>query len=395
MAVSSHKRILIGITGSIAAYKIPFLVQLLKRHQFDIKIMLSKNAEKFVTKTTLETLCGHRIYCAQQDDMQHIQLARWADSILIAPATANIIAKLAVGSADELLTQTCLATKAPIHIAPAMNTNMWSHTATQKNIRNLQQLGYQLIDPDHGEQACGDIGVGRMQEPESILARILKSENPSPSILITAGPTHEPIDSVRYLSNRSSGKMGYAIAKAAVHRGLAVSLVSGPTAISMPYGVDAHYVKTAHEMHSKVMEVATSHDIFVSVAAVSDFRFDDPSDSKISSRKEVLDLRLVKNPDIAASVGHLKSKRPFCVAFTLQDMLDTNKAFVKLNEKKCDLIFLNTIGPDSGFEVDENSLSYMSLDARTPIDLGQGSKLSLAEKVMDVILNTHCDSFKT
>jgi len=326
--------ILLGITGGIAAYKCGELVRQLKALQSDVRVVMTDAAKQFVTPTTLHALSSHRVYnslwpSGDSDPMEHISLARWADQILIAPATAHCIAKLAHGLADDLLTTLCLASQAPIALAPAMNKEMWLAKATQDNVSILQKRGVKILGPAEGEQACGETGPGRMMEPGEIAKAI--TANPDIRLtpfssgydlskkktLITAGPTQEALDPIRYLSNHSSGKMGFALAKAAHAAGAQVCLVTGPVTLETPEGVERVDVKTANQMLDAVMTRIQDTDIFIGCAAVADYRPTKPVDSKIKKNTDTLSLHLIKNPDILATVS-ASEKKPFTVGFAAE-----------------------------------------------------------------------------
>ena len=318
-----NKNIVVGITGGIAAYKAAELTRLLIKEGAGVRVVMTKAAQTFITPLTFQALSGEPVRSelfdpAHEAAMGHIELARWADLILIAPATANLIAKLAHGRADDLLSTLCLATAAPITVAPAMNQQMWQSDATRDNIKHLQARDVTILGPVNGDQACGETGPGRMQEPERILTRIKHIFTPrrleGKRILITAGPTREPIDPVRYLSNRSSGKMGFAIATAAVQAGATVTLIAGPVSLEINKAVKRINVETAVNMHTKVLEHIDLCDIFIATAAVSDYRPETMETQKIKKGADRLTLLLRRNPDILGDVAD-RSIRPFCVGF--------------------------------------------------------------------------------
>lgn len=366
---------LLGITGGIAAYKTPELVRLLKKQGKELRVVLSSGAKSFVTPMSLQAVSGHPVYselldCDFEAAMGHIELARWADAILIAPLSANRLAALALGMADDLLTTLCLATKAPIWVAPAMNQAMWHHPATQHNIALLQSRGIQILGPDWGEQACGDVGLGRMLQPEEIVSTILQAPSmlatSSPlnnlSMMITAGPTREPIDPVRYISNRSSGKMGYALAEAACRLGAKVTLISGPVALPTPQGVTRIDVTTAQEMLNAVMAHYQHHPIFISAAAVCDFRVENIAPQKIkkTAQQNSLDLQFIANPDIVKTIASLTDK-PFCVGFAAETEKGDVYAKQKLQDKGLDLIAMNDVSQkEIGFDAACNALTVFS-----------------------------------
>lgn len=361
--------IVLGISGSIAAYKAPELVRRLKERAADVQIVLTASAEEFVTPTALQAVSGRPIRSNLWDReaeaaMSHIELARWADVVLIAPATAEIIARLAGGAAPDLLTTLCLATEAPIAIAPAMNQVMWSNPAVQANRDTLAKRGVTIIGPGSGSQACGETGEGRMTEPDEIAAIVCspafggKAEHGPLSgrtVLITAGPTREPIDPVRYITNRSSGKMGFAMARAAEAAGARVILVSGPVAIEDPRNVEVVRVETAEQMYEATHARARDADIFIAAAAVADYRPASAAAQKIKKDAETMQIDLVRSRDILASVAALDAA-PFTVGFAAETNDLREYALGKLEKKKLDMIIANRVGDDCGFDRDENTV---------------------------------------
>lgn len=362
------KKIVLGVTGSIAIYKSSELIRLLKKAGCEVQVVATKSSKEFIAPLTFQTLSGRQVY----DDMfnrdiefniGHISIARWADLILIAPASANIIAKMANGIADDLLSTICLASKVPIVVAPGMNEAMWENPATQENISTLLKRGVKLIGPDSGFQACGEIGNGRMSEPKEIiesietffLPQILKNMK----IMITAGPTIEPIDPARYISNYSSGKMGYSIADMAQKMGADVTLVSGPVHLEPLLGIKLIKVKTANEMFNAVMDNIDDIDIFIGAAAVADYRLDQPFAEKLKKSEDSLTLKLVKNPDILSSVSKL-NKVPVVVGFSAETNNLEENAAIKLNAKKIDIIAGNIVGENKGFNSEDNELTLLT-----------------------------------
>lgn len=320
------KRILLGVTGGIAAYKAAELLRLLMKQGVDVQVAMTQAACHFITPTTMQGLSGKPVFTDQWDasapnSMAHINLSRTADAIVIAPATANFIAKLAHGLADDLLSTLCLARNCPLLVAPAMNREMWQNAAMQRNIAQLLADGVQVLGPDCGVQACGEEGMGRMLEAErlaqDIMAFFQPKQLPGKRVLVTAGPTYEAIDAVRGITNRSSGKMGYAIAQAALEQGAEVVLVSGPTALAKPQGAQCVDVVSAAQMFEAVQQRAGDCDIFIGVAAVADYRVAQPSEQKIKKSAATLTLELVPNPDILAYVANLPNP-PFCVGFAAE-----------------------------------------------------------------------------
>lgn len=358
-----NRKILLGITGGIAAYKTPELIRMLTKSGAQVRVVMTDAATRFVTPTTLQTVSGEPVslslWQSDTDAMEHIALARWADLILVAPATADFIAQLAHGFAADLLTTICLATRAPLYVAPAMNQQMWSNVATQTNCQLLQSRGIKFIGPDAGEQACGEIGPGRMSEIQALVAALGETAAllAGLRVMITAGPTREPIDPVRYLTNRSSGKMGYALAQAAHEQGAQVTLISGPVAIDPPAGVQLIAVETAQQMHAQVMAGLPAVDVFIGSAAVADYRIAQPATQKIKKSEQALNLSLQLNPDILASVAQ-SEHAPFTVGFAAETHQLERFAEQKRRSKQVDMIAANLVGKqDIGFETDYNALS--------------------------------------
>lgn len=394
----SGKHVVLGITGSIAAYKSADLARRLREVGAEIQVVMTPNAEEFITSMTMQAISGNPVRdslfdSAAEAAMGHIELARWADIILIAPASADFIAHLNYGYAEDLLCTICLATSAPIALAPAMNQQMWSNSATQQNIRNLRERGIHLLGPAEGLQACGDVGLGRMLEPADIIdfintlwaPAILKNK----SIIITAGPTREAIDPVRYLSNYSSGKMGYALAEAAAALGAHVILISGPTQLSSPRGVDRIDVVTADEMLHKTLEKIKDCDIFIAAAAVADYRVAEVSPQKLKKSQNELTLQLVLNPDILATVSALPH-RPFIVGFAAETENVIAHAKQKLHEKNLDMIFANDVGKaDIGFDSDMNQIT--AIWQKNQHEFPLMTKKSLAKELMQLVAE-RCDT---
>ncbi len=387
-------KVLLGISGGIAAYKTPDLVRRLRGRGADVQIVMTASAEEFVTETALQAVSGHPVRANLWDkeaeaSMSHIELARWADVVLIAPATAEIMARLAGGAASDLLTTVCLATEAPLMIAPAMNHVMWDKPAVQANRKTLQDHGVRILGPDHGSQACGETGAGRMLEPDAIAAivcgpQLATDAGPfaNKTVLITAGPTREPIDPVRYISNRSSGKMGYAIATAAAAQGARVVLVSGPVALPEPDGVEIIHVTTAQEMFEATHDNVAEADIFVAAAAVSDYRPADCATQKIKKSKETTSIALVPSEDILASVAALDNA-PFTVGFAAETENVRDYALGKLKNKKLDMIVANRVGDDRGFDRDDNTVELIWSDGEQ--ELPNAAKTDLALQIVHII----------
>lgn len=359
--------IVLGITGGIAAYKTPDLVRRLRERGGEVQIVMTQAAEEFVTSTALQAVSGRPIRSNLWDKeaeaaMSHIELARWADIVVIAPATAEVLSRLAGGGATDLLATLCLATEAPIALAPAMNHVMWNNAAVQANRQLLEDRGMHILGPDHGSQACGESGAGRMLEPGDIASMVFDLAGAKDAgrlagktVLITAGPTREPIDPVRYISNRSSGKMGYAIARAAAAQGARVVLVSGPVSLAEPHGIEVKQVQTAEEMYKASHAYVSEADIFIAAAAVADYRPAVPSEHKIKKTEAEMSIALVRSPDILASVAALDNG-PFTVGFAAETNDVKKYALGKLQNKSLDMIIANRVGRDCGFDVDDNTV---------------------------------------
>ena len=359
------KRIILGVTGGISAYKAAFLVRLLRKNGADVRIVMTQNATKFVTPLTFQALSSKPVYTELLDlntetAMSHIELARWADLILIVPASANFIAKYAFGFAEDLLSTMCLATDSPIALAPSMHQQMWLNEATQDNIKKITGRGAYIIGPAMGEQACGEEGPGRMLEPEEIVkytANIFQTNILTGSrLLVTAGPTREAIDPIRFLSNRSSGRMGYAVATAAVEAGADVTLISGPVNLQAMGVEKIIHVTSAAEMHESVMHEISSTDIFISAAAVSDFRAQRISEQKIKKSQDLNELVLEKTSDILCHVSGLHDA-PFTVGFAAETEDLESNAQEKMFMKNLDMIAANQVGERIGIDSDKNALT--------------------------------------
>ncbi|WOT04998.1 bifunctional phosphopantothenoylcysteine decarboxylase/phosphopantothenate--cysteine ligase CoaBC [Shewanella youngdeokensis] len=369
-----NKKVLLGIGGGIAAYKSADLVRKLKDRGADVRVVMSQSALEFITPLTLQALSGYPVATDLLDpsaeaSMGHIELARWADLVIIAPATANLIARISAGMADELITTTCLATQAPIVLCPAMNQQMYRNQATQANLATVAQRGITVWGPDSGSQACGEVGPGRMLEPVAIADQAAQFFGPKLlaglSLLLTAGPTREAIDPVRYISNHSSGKMGFAIASAAAEMGAAVTLVTGPVNLPTPANVSRINVESAQQMLDAVMPEVEKHQIFIGCAAVADYKIADIADCKIKKSAAEMQLALVRNPDILATVAS-HEKRPFTVGFAAETNDVEQYAKGKLARKKLDMIAANDVSnSDIGFNSDQNALSVFWQDGAT------------------------------
>lgn len=389
----SNRRVLLGITGGIAAYKSAELTRLLSKAGAEVRVVMTNAATEFITPLTLQALSGNRVHTTLLDTeaeagMGHIELARWPDLVLIAPTSANFIAKMAEGKADDILSTLLLATKAPIAIAPAMNQAMWSNEATQQNLKTLQERGITVFGPASGEQACGDVGLGRMLEPEQLLklSAGLFDEGllSGLRITITAGPTQEAIDPVRFLSNRSSGKMAYALATEAALAGAQVTLISGPVALTTPDRVRRVDVISAKEMLEASLTSAQQCDIFIGVAAVADYRPAQLSEQKIKKSSDTMQLELVKNPDIISTIAALE-KRPFTVGFAAETIDVERHGAEKLTRKKLDLLFAN----DANATLGSDSISATALWPKGTQALGPASKRRVALQMLELIHAQH------
>lgn len=388
MEQAHPKRILLGITGGIAAYKAAELARLLTKQGMEVQVAMTEAACHFITPATMQALTGSPVLVNQWDatenGMAHINLSRAADAIVIAPATADFIAKLALGLADDLLSTLCLARNCPLLVAPAMNCEMWGNAATRRNVAQLEADGVKILGPASGIQACGEEGMGRMLEAGQLAQEIAAFFQPKilsgTQILITAGPTYEAIDAVRGITNRSSGKMGYAIAQAALELGADVTLVSGPTALAKPHGARSMDVESAAQMFDAVKQRVADCDIFIGVAAVADYRVAQPSEQKIKKSADILTLELVPNPDILAHVAGLE-KPPFCVGFAAESEKLAEHAEQKRRAKKLPLLVGNLAQQAIGS--DDNEL--VLFDDQGSHALPRADKLTLARQLMQHI----------
>ena len=388
--------IVLGVSGGIAAYKAPELVRRLQDAGAAVRVILTPNAARFVSPLSLAAVSNHGVITEQWGDsghggVDHIELARWAELLLVAPATANVLAKLATGIADDALTTYALAHRAEVLVAPAMNTHMLAHPTVRQNIETLRARGVGIIEPVNGLLACGEEGAGKMPDVPELVAfvreRFVARDLAGKRVLVTAGPTREPLDPVRYLTNRSSGKMGYAIAEAAQRRGAQVTLVSGPTSLIMPANVTVTRVTTAQEMHDAVISAAGEHQILIKAAAVADFAPVEVADRKIKKNddSDTLTITLRKNPDILADVAKL-SPRPFVVAFAAEtDMVEQN-ARIKLQKKGADLIVANDVADATiGFDSNENEVLVIGSDGATT-RFPKAAKSVIANRILDLIV---------
>lgn len=386
------QKIVVGVTGGIAAYKSCELVRRLIDSGAEVRVVLTSGAEAFVTPLTFQALSGNPVSTKLLDEkaeagMGHIELARWADRVIVAPATANFISRLACGNADDLLSTLCLATKATIAVAPSMNQGMWLNPATQNNINLLELRDIEIIGPAAGDQACGDTGPGRMSEPAEIIEALSEDKNSrslqNKKVVITAGPTQEALDPVRYLSNYSSGKMGYALAMACAKAGAETILVSGPVSLACPNSVSRISVTSCEQMQTEVMSNIEGADIFIGAAAVADYRAESIATQKIKKRTDSIEIKLIKNPDILAVVASLK-KRPFVVGFAAESENLIENATKKLESKNLDLIVANDIsGTAIGFQSEENAVTL--LGSGNPIKIGRAPKRLIAKQIVEFI----------
>ena len=411
------KKIVLGVTGGIAAYKCVDLASRLRKKGAEVHVILTRGARNFVTETAMREISGNPVITSMWGeihnyDVEHIALATLADVVLIAPATANVIAKAAAGIADDMLTTTVLATRAPIFFAPAMNSNMYENPVTQRNITTLQQRGWQLIPPASGHLACGTSGIGRMPEPaelvevlenyfageggsvesadgntmDNTMGNIMGSTMQGLKLLVTAAGTREPIDPVRYIGNRSSGKMGYAIAEAAARLGAEVTLISGPSALQPPAGVEFFGVESAREMRQLVQERFPACDIVIKAAAVADYRVKNVSDQKIKKNDAELTLVLEKNPDILKELGEMKQPHQTLVGFAAETQNLLQYAKGKLEKKNLDMIVANDVSkPQAGFNVDTNLIKLLKRDGSIE-ELPLMSKKELAYIILDRVM---------
>ncbi|MEC7121221.1 MAG: bifunctional phosphopantothenoylcysteine decarboxylase/phosphopantothenate--cysteine ligase CoaBC [Pseudomonadota bacterium] len=411
---SISANIILGVTGGIAAYKSAMLVRRLRDAGFAVRVVMTAGAQAFVTPLTFQALSGHPVHTTLLDPeaeagMGHIELARWADLVLIAPASADVLARMAAGMADDLLTTLMLATTAPILVAPAMNQQMWANRITQRNVDTLRSYGVTVIEPDAGEQACGDVGAGRMPEPEDLvqavqaflqsslsavprlsapLALQLPQDLAGQHVVITAGPTREALDPVRYLSNHSTGKMGFALAEACRDAGAQVTLLAGPVHLPTPSGIERINITSARDLLAESLRLTEQGcDVFIATAAVADYRPEVIEDHKIKKSGEITDIRLVKNPDVVATIA-AHPQRPFVVGFAAETQNTESYAQGKLHNKKLDMIACNDVSRrDIGFGADENAMTVFfaeqyGLDA---VRLDKASKADIAARLVACI----------
>jgi len=399
MSNLSNKNVLLGISGSIAAYKSAELIRRLQDSGATVRVVMTKSATEFITPLTMQALSQNPVHTELLDEvsesaMGHIELARWADFLIIAPASANLIAELTHGRSDNLLTAICLATSSDILLAPAMNQRMWLNPATQENIALLKSRGYYISTPEDGDQACGETGPGRMAEPNQIISltnTLFQSDLlTGTNILITAGPTREPLDPVRYLTNHSSGKMGFALAEAACSAGAKVTLVAGPVNLQTPRYVVRYDVETAQDMLETCLEHAPSADIFIGCAAVSDYRPKYRNSEKIKKTDELLKLELIRNPDIVSHIAG-KFERMFCLGFAAETHHVLENARQKLLTKKLDLLVANDVSnPEIGFDSDLNEVSLIWHKGEEKLQ--QASKTVIAKQIINRLAALYIDS---
>ena len=389
------KTVLLGVTGSIAAYKIAYLASALKKQQADVHVLMTRNATNFINPITFETLTGNKCLVDTFDrnfqfQVEHVSIAKKADVVMIAPASANVIGKLAHGIADDMLTTTIMACRCKKFISPAMNTNMFENPIVQDNLKTLEHYGYEVIDPAVGYLACGDTGAGKMPEPETLLNYILREcacekDMKGLKVLVTAGPTQEAIDPVRYITNHSSGKMGYAIAKMAMLRGADVTLVSGRTALAPPPFVRVVPVVTARDMYEAVTSVSQEQDIIIKAAAVADYRPASVSDEKIKKKDDDLSIALERTDDILKYLGEHKPDGQFLCGFSMETENMIGNSRVKLTRKNLDMVAANNVKmAGAGFQGDTNVLTLITQDEEVSLPLM--SKEDAAGKILDKIL---------
>ena len=392
------KTVVVGVTGGIAAYKAVYLVSALKKRGYDVHVILTRSALEFVSALTFETVSQNAAITGtfkrtEKHDVQHVSLAKKADMFIIAPATANVIAKAASGIADDMLTTTLLAARCPVIFAPAMNTAMLEDTATQKNLEQLTARGYHVMPPDEGMLACGDVGAGRMREPDDIIAymdEVFGSlfDMHGIRVMVSAGPTREPLDPVRYLSNRSSGKMGYAIAQAALDRGASVTLVSGPVDLIPPAKADVVSVVTAQEMEGQMMRLAKKADIIIMTAAVADYTPEQVQPDKIKKGGDIT-LALRRTQDILAALGQHKRMDQLLMGFAAETQNFEKNAKTKLASKNLDMIALNNVAKlGEGFGADDNNIKIFYADGQER-DLGSAPKTFLAKQIIDLVRDAY------
>lgn len=400
MSSLSNRKIILGVTGGIAAYKSPDIVRKLRKAGAEVRVVMTESAKAFITSLTLQAVSGNPVHDELFDEkaeaaMGHIELAKWADLILIAPASANTIAKLAAGKADDLLTTLCLASTAKRALAPAMNQQMWRDESTEANLKILEQRRFEILGPDEGSQACGDIGPGRMLESETIIGEcedlFETGSLAGVSILMTAGPTQEAIDPVRYITNHSSGKMGYAIARSAIDAGAKVTMVTGPVNLAPVEKCKTKFVVSTEEMLQAVEMELPTHDIFIGVAAVSDYRVKNIAEQKIKKSNENMRLELIKNPDVLKNVSNSKQRPKIVIGFAAEteNLIDNSKK--KLRDKNLDMIVANHVGTTkNGFNTDHNEVTIIT--KHSELKLESMHKQHVADAVIAKIAEEYKDN---
>jgi len=393
--IEAGNNLLLGVTGGIAAYKSVELARLFRKAGVNVRVVMTEAATRFVGPMSFQAVTGQPVRVRLFDEeheaaMGHIELARWADHLLIAPASADFLARMVHGLGDDLLSTLCLATPAPVMVAPAMNINMWQHPATRANMSLLTERGVQVLGPASGEQACGDTGPGRMLEAAEIVSMLMYPRKirlfAGKRVLVTAGPTREPVDPVRFISNRSSGKMGFALAEAFAEQGAEVLLVAGPVKLDTPVGVRRIDVQSARQMHEAVFDNLRGVDVFAACAAVADYRPANPPDQKIKKSAERMELTLVKNPDILADVAAMENG-PFTLGFAAETGALADNAETKLAEKGLDMIAANLVGEELGFDVEQNALLVLwpGGEATLPVQ----DKKSLARELIGILIEQY------
>jgi phosphopantothenoylcysteine decarboxylase / phosphopantothenate---cysteine ligase len=393
----SQRRILLGVSGGIAAYKACELVRRLRDLGAQVRVVMTENATRFVTPTTFQALSGEAVRVSLWDEsaeaaMGHIELARWAERVLIAPASADLMARLAHGFANDLLSTLCLATASPVYVAPAMNQQMWANAATQANLATLRARGVHILGPAAGDQACGEVGSGRMLEPhqlrEAMVASFADRVLAGLKVVVSAGPTYEDIDPVRFIGNRSSGKMGFAVADAAARAGAQVTLVAGPVSLATPHGVAQRIdVRSAAQMHAAVTEAAAGADIYIGAAAVGDYRPNAVAEHKLKKQNGVdLTLQLAENPDILASLS-ARPDHPFLVGFAAETRNVESYARDKLQRKGLDMIAANQVGEGLGFETADNAITLYWADGSA--ELPRADKAALARQLIERVASRY------
>lgn len=393
MSVLTGRHILLGITGGIAAYKSPDLARRLRETGSEVRIAMTRAAMEFVRPLTFQAVSGQPVHCdlldpAAEAAMGHIGLARWADLVLVAPASADFMARLAHGHADDLLTTLCLATQARIVLAPAMNQAMWANPATQANRAQLEARGVRFLGPGYGEQACGEVGPGRMLEPTAIVAALRGFHSQGAlsghTVMITAGPTREVIDPVRFISNRSSGRMGFDLAAAAQEAGAQVIVIAGPSTEVLAAGIERLDVESAQQMYEAVMQHIAGCNIFIGAAAVADYRPEAVSAEKIKKKEAALTIRLVRNPDILHAVAALEHGRPFTVGFAAETQRLVEHAQSKRRDKQLDMIAANWVGrPGIGFDSTSNAMEVLWDGGH--VSIAQAPKAEVARRLIEII----------